>query len=264
MSAWVKQKASQVQKHGTEKASWYVVWDKPNGGRRMKSHGRGREGYRLAKLHAEHLNEAMNRFSVAESVAELEQNGAVVSSEYQRQQAEEAIEAREFAIEREATLYSREKAAGLLDVDPSVLRAHQLRGELPGIIVGNEVRYRHVDLVRFLEEQQFIGSAPCEKAGRSNGEGTIYQRRRDGRWVATITLGYTTDPKTGKRKRLSKSAYSRTEEEAKDALDKLKEDADVPRPKGVLRSESAASRRADLDMLLTIGAINERAKNGSC
>jgi integrase len=56
MSVWVKQQASQVQKHGKRKASWYCVWDEPTTGRRrFKSHGAGPKGRRLAQMQAEKL-----------------------------------------------------------------------------------------------------------------------------------------------------------------------------------------------------------------
>ncbi|QDT49480.1 site-specific tyrosine recombinase XerD [Symmachiella dynata] len=53
MSAWVKQIASQVKKHGEEKASWYCFWTEPDGTRRKKSCGAGAKGQRLADRMAE-------------------------------------------------------------------------------------------------------------------------------------------------------------------------------------------------------------------
>jgi len=48
MSAWVKQDSKQVKKHGKNKASWYCEWNEPDGTRRNKSCGPGRDGKRLA------------------------------------------------------------------------------------------------------------------------------------------------------------------------------------------------------------------------
>lgn len=47
--AWVYQDPKQVQKHGTEKASWYVGWLDPGGARKCKSCGPGEEGKRNAE-----------------------------------------------------------------------------------------------------------------------------------------------------------------------------------------------------------------------
>lgn len=55
MSAWVKQIASQVKKHGEKKASWYCEWNEPNGTRRMKSCGAGASGKRVAERMAERI-----------------------------------------------------------------------------------------------------------------------------------------------------------------------------------------------------------------
>src|SRR4051812_40109476 len=55
MSAWVKQLASQVAKHGAAKASWYCEWDEPTGSRRCKSCGSGARGKRAAELMAKHI-----------------------------------------------------------------------------------------------------------------------------------------------------------------------------------------------------------------
>jgi integrase len=48
-SAWVYQKSEQVQKHGTDKASWYVGWFEPDGTRKGKSCGPGPHGKRNAE-----------------------------------------------------------------------------------------------------------------------------------------------------------------------------------------------------------------------
>ena len=53
MSAWIRQKASQVRKHGKRKAAWYAVWNEPDGRRREKSCGPGPDGKRRAQLLAE-------------------------------------------------------------------------------------------------------------------------------------------------------------------------------------------------------------------
>lgn len=55
MSAWVKQIASQVQKHGVKNASWYCFWHEPDGTRRKKSCGKGKTGKRDAQRMAERL-----------------------------------------------------------------------------------------------------------------------------------------------------------------------------------------------------------------
>lgn len=52
-STWVFQVASQVEKHGDDKASWYVGWLEPSGKRRSQSCGPGKRG----KQHAEKLAE---------------------------------------------------------------------------------------------------------------------------------------------------------------------------------------------------------------
>lgn len=56
MAAWIKQLASQVEKHGAKKASWYCEWDEPDGTRRMKSCGPGTKGKRLAQDKADQIN----------------------------------------------------------------------------------------------------------------------------------------------------------------------------------------------------------------
>jgi integrase len=48
-SAWVYQDDKQMKKHGEEKASWYVGWVDPEGKRRCKSCGPGREGKKAAE-----------------------------------------------------------------------------------------------------------------------------------------------------------------------------------------------------------------------
>ena len=50
---------------------------------------------------------------------------------------------------------------------------------------------------------------------RGNGEGSIYQRA-DGRWCATITVGY---DERGKRRR--RTVFGRTKKEVRDELTKL-------------------------------------------
>lgn len=56
MSAWVKQVASQVAKYGSAKASWYCIWDEPDGGLCSKSCGPGSVGKKLAEQKAKILN----------------------------------------------------------------------------------------------------------------------------------------------------------------------------------------------------------------
>lgn len=48
---------------------------------------------------------------------------------------------------------------------------------------------------------------------RPPGTGSIYQRK-DGRWVASITLGYEVDPRTGRKKRVYQDKYFHSEPEA--------------------------------------------------
>ena len=54
--AWTFQRASQVEKHGTKKAAWYVGWLDPKGKRRQKSCGPGRQGKRLAEQQADEIH----------------------------------------------------------------------------------------------------------------------------------------------------------------------------------------------------------------
>ena len=56
MAAWVKQVASQVAKYGSKKASWYAIWDEPDGTRRKKSCGPGPKGKRLAQEKADKVS----------------------------------------------------------------------------------------------------------------------------------------------------------------------------------------------------------------
>ena len=49
MKAWVYQDSHQVEKHGPDKASWYVGWIDPDGKRRCQSCGPGTEGQRNAE-----------------------------------------------------------------------------------------------------------------------------------------------------------------------------------------------------------------------
>ncbi|MBT6155803.1 MAG: tyrosine-type recombinase/integrase [Planctomycetaceae bacterium] len=55
MSAWAKQLAKQVKKHGKRKASWNCEWNEPDGTRRIKSCGPGPDGRRLAELMADRI-----------------------------------------------------------------------------------------------------------------------------------------------------------------------------------------------------------------
>jgi hypothetical protein len=47
--AWTFQDSKQIQKHGPEKASWFVGWIDPEGKRRCKSCGPGADGRRNAE-----------------------------------------------------------------------------------------------------------------------------------------------------------------------------------------------------------------------
>src|SRR5262245_16594155 len=49
LRAWIFQDPKQVAKHGAAKAAWYYGWYEPNGKRRCKSCGPGREGKRIAE-----------------------------------------------------------------------------------------------------------------------------------------------------------------------------------------------------------------------
>jgi integrase len=49
MSTWVYQDVKQVKKHGSAKAAWYVGWIDPDGKKRCKSCGLGRQGKRDAE-----------------------------------------------------------------------------------------------------------------------------------------------------------------------------------------------------------------------
>lgn len=60
MSAWAKQLAKQVKKHGKRNASWYCEWNEPNGTRRTKSCGPGLDGKRLADQMAERIKSQLN------------------------------------------------------------------------------------------------------------------------------------------------------------------------------------------------------------
>src|SRR5437764_6226539 len=48
-SAWVYQKADQVQKLGADQASWYVGWFEPDGRKKGKSFGAGPQGKKNAE-----------------------------------------------------------------------------------------------------------------------------------------------------------------------------------------------------------------------
>lgn len=48
-SAWIYQDDKQVKKHGEDKASWYVGWIDPEGKRRCKSCGSGKDGKKAAE-----------------------------------------------------------------------------------------------------------------------------------------------------------------------------------------------------------------------
>ena len=48
-SAWVYQKKAQVEKHGPDKASWYVGWCEPDGRKKGRSCGPGFRGKKKAE-----------------------------------------------------------------------------------------------------------------------------------------------------------------------------------------------------------------------
>ncbi len=54
--AWIHQKARDIEKYGTKKAPWVVDWIEPNGKRRSKSFGPGRENKSRAKHYAIELH----------------------------------------------------------------------------------------------------------------------------------------------------------------------------------------------------------------
>jgi integrase len=58
-SAWIFQKAEDVEKHGEDKASWYVGWYDPDGKRRKKSFGPGLKGKNLADRRRIKLDEEL-------------------------------------------------------------------------------------------------------------------------------------------------------------------------------------------------------------
>src|SRR5262245_41401649 len=49
MSAWIFQLGSQVEKHGSQRASWYVGWFDPAGKKKTKTCGPGVDGKRNAE-----------------------------------------------------------------------------------------------------------------------------------------------------------------------------------------------------------------------
>ena len=58
MRAWVDQRKRDIARKGKAKAPWVVYWNDPNGQRKQKSCGPGKDGWRLAqkekaRLHAE-------------------------------------------------------------------------------------------------------------------------------------------------------------------------------------------------------------------
>ena len=54
--AWVHQRSRDIEKHGAKKAPWVVDWIEPNGKRRSKSFGPGRENKSRAKHYAMELH----------------------------------------------------------------------------------------------------------------------------------------------------------------------------------------------------------------
>ncbi|MEO2019152.1 MAG: tyrosine-type recombinase/integrase [Fuerstiella sp.] len=70
---------------------------------------------------------------------------------------------------------------------------------------------------------------------RANGEGTVFQRESDGRWVGRISLG---QDATGKR--IRKTVYGKTQKEALDKIDDLKQQAKL-NMKAIVARESLAA-----------------------
>ncbi len=57
LKAWTGQRASDVAKRGKRKAPWLVFWNDPNGRRREKSCGPGKEGWRLAEKEKQKIHQ---------------------------------------------------------------------------------------------------------------------------------------------------------------------------------------------------------------
>jgi integrase len=60
---------------------------------------------------------------------------------------------------------------------------------------------------------------------RANGEGTTYQRK-DGKWVGSLTVGWSINPKTQKSVRQRKVVYGANQQEVSQKLTRLKADRD--------------------------------------
>jgi integrase len=58
-SAWIFQKAEDVDRLGEQKAAWYVGWYEPDGRRKKKSFGPGLKGHNLAERHRVKLEEQL-------------------------------------------------------------------------------------------------------------------------------------------------------------------------------------------------------------
>ena len=84
MSAWVKQDSKQVKKHGKNRASWYCEWNEPDGTRRNKSCGPGRDGKRLANQLADKIT-AQLKLETYESEKRKNKNWASFRKKYEQE-----------------------------------------------------------------------------------------------------------------------------------------------------------------------------------
>src|SRR5262249_53402977 len=66
---------------------------------------------------------------------------------------------------------------------------------------------------------------PMSRKRRGRGEGGIFQRKKDGLWVATASLGYRIVD--GRRKRKRRTFYGRTKREVQDKLRKQYDTPDI-------------------------------------
>jgi len=56
LRAWTGQRAKDIAKRGKKNAPWVVFWNDPDGKRKEKSCGPGREGWRLAEKERQRLH----------------------------------------------------------------------------------------------------------------------------------------------------------------------------------------------------------------
>lgn len=88
------------------------------------------------------------------------------------------------------------------------------------------------------------------KARRGRREHSLYQRKSDGLWVASISLGYDAE---GKRKR--RMVYGKTKREVQEQLDRLKQDAAA----GMKVEQNKATVKDLLDRWLDLEVKSNRA-----